>query len=289
MTMVEWVWAVMSRCVLFVPAAYFVWAARRAKLRSNRLANLGLCVAIAGGSVSELVAFLVVGRLFDILATCAVGLGAVGLASAAFYYRRFDGGGAVRPIIAVVLGALMCNIALTSIPDVWKTWASSPWTYHAADGSYELTLPSRRWHQDVLASYPSLISFASSTPIIMNATVLSVEHDKTERDFAAATAKGLAHLERAPGSHADSYDGVNASGNHYRYFTMEIDPKLVDLNIEDPKVKQLVKRTMLADCYTWSPKTQVLVEVVIQSALMSLSQDSPKAAAAWMMICQGVE
>jgi hypothetical protein len=117
----------------------------------------------------------------------------------------------------------------------------------------------------------------------MRATVVMTAKDKTEADLTSAFTAARTRMEAKSGTRATPHEGTNAHGNAYRYVTF------LDANASDPS-----KLVFVADCYTWNPKTQVLVEVLFEAPITMLSETGREATAKVHMdsakaICQGVE
>jgi hypothetical protein len=267
-------------------ALIFYRASRRAKLRSARLANLSLCVGIAGFVAFQLTSARESASPgpseIAIVIRTLLGLGTVVLAVTAFVHRRRDGGGIVRPIIGGAVGLTLLAAAAASILFASFTSTSGAWTYQSPDNDYRLALPSGCWREGVMRGKQSKVMFACSKPR-MQAVVMLVKSDQSESDFVSVVARAREFMESKPGRRATSHRGVNASGNSYHYLTT------IDAGAEAES-----DRVFVADCYTWKPSKRLLVQILFEAPMTLLSIEGKEAAAKAIAasadtICKGVD
>jgi hypothetical protein len=249
-----------------LPALYFLIRGLMPGPRSRRLANLALFCGLTAFVTPEITLglspaerpgmFLASGAARVLLALVGIVLGV-----AALVIRRHGEVGVARPVIGVgfsvlhlVVGAGLLLFDSFAVP-------SKPWVYRSPDGAYSLTLPSQRWKQAPTKEGGPVVAFVRPLLPHMQAAVQAVRRQQTEADFARTAQTFRARAESNPKlrGKAKFREGNNTSGHRYHYWTaMDSSPD--------------GKPVYVAYSVTWSPRQQMVIELLFEGLPTMISQ-----------------
>ena len=249
---------VLAPVLIAIPALYFLSRAIGSEARSPRLANLALCCGFAGWSLST------VGEFFWVLSGLS-GLIGVTLAIMALVIRRRDRGtGAVRPILGLLLSAmvLMGSAAHILLPllidqglpegEPLEEPGAGAWTYRSLEYDFQLSLPSSRWQKESPSSRSQQIAFTHPSNVQL---LLESVAGRTAGDFERAAGELASSTGRvAELTAVNQQRGLNSKGCRYASFTA------TDRN----------KRAFIANSLIWCVDKQVTTASTPSGALIQL-------------------
>src|SRR5436190_22659918 len=185
---------------LGLPALYFLVRALQGGLASRRLANFALACGLAALIAPETLFHLSPAdypTLFIAIGITRVVLGITGLILAGLAMsRRSDGGvGSFRLLAAFLLSVLHSVVGAAALLYADIALPNSPQVYSAADGAFQLTLPSRHWQ--TVQRTDSVASFSHEMPQ-MQARVRTLSRDQNESDFDALAQLMIERIESFP-------------------------------------------------------------------------------------------
>lgn len=246
-------------------ALYFFVRGLERGPRSRRLANLALFCGLTAFVVPEIaLRFSPAGNSGLFLASgvtrLVIGVIGIAIATVALWCRNDGGVSVVRPVVGGGFSLLHVIVGAGFVMFSSYAWASTPWVFQAADGTFRLTLPSRQWRQVAETDPEGVVAFVRPLPR-MQARVLAVRQQQTEDDFAQAVAALNARLKnsRTLREQPQVRGGTKESGDLFRYLT------LVDTTPDGNPV-------FVGYSVTWCLQKQTVVEVVVEGLPRMLSE-----------------